>query len=409
MRKTIAKNTVSAPTINSTTTNTTTTALTVTTLNNQIKDYLNVNYRNKDIEVVGEVSNYKTYGLNTIYFTLKDNTSSISCCIWDANTFKFKNGDQVTVSGRIITYVKTGTYQLNVKNISVSGSIGNLYESFERLKLYYKNLGYFDRPKKHLHPYIDNICVVTAQGGAALQDFLSVLNKSNYTGNVTIKNVVVQGNECPKSVSAALALVNQMDFDIIVVTRGGGSYEDLCGFNSAEIVEELYKSKTITISAIGHEIDTVLTDYVADIRAATPTMAANMITSNLINKGYYYDLLNSSLQTARDVLNKYKNIILNARLNAPSDDVLLTKYIATINKLKGQSCMHIEKVLAGYRNQLMEMRTMFAEVNIKNVLNEYVIIVDKNGERVTNKKTYKKNVKNKIKMKIIFVDGNVII
>jgi exodeoxyribonuclease VII large subunit len=382
--------------------------LTVTELNNQIKDYLNINYKNKDVTITGEVSNYKTFN-TTIYFTLKDNSSSISCCFWNGTTVIFKNGDQVKVSGRLTVYVKSGQYQLNVKDVTNNGTVGNLYETFEKKKNHYQKLGYFDKPKRQLHPYIDNICVITAQGGAAIQDFLSVLKKNNYTGNVTIKNAVVQGNECGKSVSAALRLVKQLDFDVIVLTRGGGSYEDLCGFNSPEIIEELHNINTITISAIGHEIDTVLTDYVADIRAATPTMAASMITNNLIRPGYYCaEFLNCATLVSKKIT-EYKNILLNAKVKIPQDNMLLANYHITLSKIKDGTSMFIERALHLNRNKIAELRNAFESVNIKNTLRDYVIIVDKNGNRVTSKKIYTKNIKNKIKMKIVFADGNVII
>lgn len=386
-------------------------SISVTDLNNQIKNYIASTYKTLELYVHGEISNYKTFN-NTIYFTLKDDSANISCCIWSTtgnkNIIPFKNGDQVSVVGKLTVYVKSGQYQLTVSKVSNIG-IGNLYENFEKLKTHYKNIGYFDRPKRHLHPYIDNICVLTAASGAALQDFLSVLKKNNYTGSVTIKNVVVQGNDCAKSVSRALALVKQMDFDVIVLTRGGGSFEDLNGFNNAEIIEELNKIHTITISAIGHEIDTVLTDYVADIRAATPTMAAEMITSNLIKPEYYDFILSNYKSELLSRITNYEQIIKNAKYSIQDDNVLIEKQFIHLNKIKDSVDLLFKRKIDEYSNKIEKLKNLFGTLDINNTLNNYALIVDKNGNKVTSKKIYRKNIKNKIKMKIIFSDGNILI
>lgn len=383
------------------------TIISVTDLNNQIKTLFITNYKNQEHNVFGEISNYKTFN-NAIYFTLKDNTSSVSCCIWNKNNFNFKNGNQVEVTGKLTLYTKTGQYQLTVSNVKQIGT-GNLYENFEKLKEHYKTLGYFDKPKKQLHPYIDNICVITSQNGAALQDFLSVLEKSNYTGNVTIYNAVVQGNECPKSVTRALKLVNQLDFDVVCITRGGGSYEDLNGFNHPDVIEELNLINTITISAIGHEIDTVLTDFVADIRAATPTMAAEMITRNLIQPGYYYALLEFYKREIKRHIEKHMHFLQSSKINVPNDDLLIERYASQLLRIKDNCNIFMKRKLSDYENKLTKLQNNFDLIDIKNVLKNFVFIVDTNGTRVTNKKTYTKNIKNKQKMKIIFADGNVII
>jgi len=383
-------------------------SISVTDLNNQIKNYIALTYKGLELHVHGEISNYKTFN-NSIYFTLKDNNANISCCAWSNNNIiAFKNGDQVSVIGKLTVYVKSGQYQLTVSKVNNIG-VGNLYENFEKLKTHFKNLGYFDRPKRRLHPYIDNICVLTAASGAALQDFLSVLKKNNYNGSVTIKNVVVQGNDCAKSVSNALAIVKKLDFDVIVLTRGGGSFEDLNGFNNPEIIEELNKINTITISAIGHEIDTVLTDYVADIRAATPTMAAEMITSNLITPTYYDTILLNYKSVLLQKINNCEQIIKNAKFCIQDDNVLIEKQFMCLNKIKDSTDLLFKRKMDECSNKLEKIINLFDTIDIKNTLNNYAIIIDKNGNKVTSRKNYRKNIKDKIKMKIIFSDGNVLI
>jgi len=378
--------------------------LSVYDLNNKIKDLFNNSYKNVTLSVLGEISNYKTFNSN-IYFTLKDESSTLSCCIWNNNGISsFKNGDKVEVTGKLMVYVKSGQYQLNVSSVKNIGN-GNIYESFEKLKLYYKNLGYFDKPKKQLHPYIDNICVITAQNGAALQDFLSVLQKNNYTGMVSIKNAIVQGKECAKSIANALDYVNRLNFDVVVITRGGGSYEDLNGFNSSQIIESLNNINTITISAIGHEVDTVLTDYVADIRAATPTMAASMITSNLIKPGYYFNILNKRKNKILQKIKMHQDSLNQFKLNIVHNETLLHKYKLQLNTITNSSSILIKRKLNLYYDNLKNLQNEFKNITDTDNHKSIVTIIDKDNNKVVSKKQYEKNIQQKIKMKIIFFDG----
>lgn len=260
--------------------------LSVSELNILIKDEIKSNFNNK-ISIKGELSGYKKYG-NTIYANLKDDISSINIikfkCTVDDN---FKSGDLVIVTGNIDYYVKNGIINFICVKIKHCG-LGNIQQQLENLKQKYKNLNYFDN-KKSFPKNIKSIGIITAKDGAALQDILFVLNSNKFKGNIYIKNSPVQGIDCPKGLCMCIKYFNEFKdnnnncIDLIMITRGGGNIDDLMGFSDPSVIEEIHKSKIFTMSAVGHEIDNMLSDYVADIRAPTPSIGAEIICKNSIN------------------------------------------------------------------------------------------------------------------------------
>lgn len=272
--------------------------LTVSELTSNIKDILNQNI-SKKIKVVGEISNLKL-SKDNVFFTLKDGLSSISSVIWEYNkktNTQLENGQKIKVVANVIVFTKSGTYNLNILTLEVIGD-GQLHQDYLQLKEKFTKMGYFDKEnKKLLPPYINNIGVVTASSGAALQDFFYIINQNKFLGNIIVQNCVVQGKECPPSVIKGLLKMDKSKLDVIVLTRGGGSFEDLYGFSNSKVVETVYKLKTPIISAIGHEVDFMLTDFVADVRAPTPSLAGEIISS-INNK--YLDNINILYNTVND-------------------------------------------------------------------------------------------------------------
>lgn len=259
-------------------------------LNNYVKDVI-IGTLHESIKVTGEISNMKISNGN-LYATLKGDESSISIVSWGYAKYKkteIKNGDEVIVDGKVSCYTKFGTYNLTITNIQHVG-VGELHATYETLKKKCETLGYFSQALKKPTPTsINRIGIVTALGGAAIQDILYVLKKNNFLGTVVIRGCQVQGNSCPQSVVNAINELSKWkdnmnnNLDVILITRGGGSFEDLMGFSDIKVIEAIKKSKIFTISAVGHEIDFMLSDFAADVRTPTPSVAAEYICSNQSN------------------------------------------------------------------------------------------------------------------------------
>lgn len=255
-------------------------ALTPTQINERISTIVSLNIDERII-ITGEISNFKLSGVN-LFCTLKDSASSISLTMWgyaknlDEKNY-ISNGDKVTVTGKISFYSKTGSYCVSAYRIEKTG-VGDLHTEYEKLKLKFKEMGFFDR-KKELPSKIKNLGIITAHGGAALQDVLYVLEKNKFRGNVFVKNCNVQGSNCPRSVIESIRYFNSNIYpDIILICRGGGSFEDLMGYSDEKLLYAIFESEIPTISAIGHEVDFMLSDFVADYRAPTPSIAGEVIT-----------------------------------------------------------------------------------------------------------------------------------
>ncbi len=251
----------------------------VTSLNNQIKSLLESTF--VYVHVEGEVSRFTYHGSGHLYFTLKDKNSSISCVMFRGNNkkmkFQLEEGMQVVISGSISLYVPRGSYQLNCISIEPSGS-GALAKAYEQLKEKLRGMGYFDEAnKKEIPRYIKSIALVTSATGAALQDMLRVANKRWPLVKVKVLDTIVQGENSGINIAKNIADADKLDVDVIVTGRGGGSIEDLWGFNEEVVADAIYRAKTPIVSAVGHEIDYVISDFVADLRAPTPSAAMEMI------------------------------------------------------------------------------------------------------------------------------------
>ena len=258
-------------------------AATVSDLVATIKDVLEEQFQ--EVMVQGEVTNLSPSSAGHWYFTLSDEDASISCALFKGDALRnplirnLKNGDKIVVVGPISVYQKRGTFQLLAKRIFPAGE-GQLKLQYERLKAKLSAEGLFDMEKKKALPlFPKRIAVITAEHGAALQDFLNVLDRRSLWMDVLIVPAVVQGDSAPKSLWNALKKAQGIPgVDVIVLTRGGGSLEDLWGFNDEHLVRAIYECPIPVISAVGHQVDYTLCDYVADLRSETPTAAAETLS-----------------------------------------------------------------------------------------------------------------------------------
>jgi len=253
--------------------------LSVDALNEQIKNLLETTFVRNFVE--GELSRVTYHNSGHIYFTLKDSNASISCVMFKGNAsrlkFRLEEGLKVVLEAAITVYKPRGQYQLNVLSAEPSGQ-GALALAFEQLKSKLQAQGYFaPEHKKELPKYIMRLGLVTSETGAALQDMLRVAQTRWPLVKISLYDAVVQGERAPNSIARAIKAADKDNHDTIVVGRGGGSMEDLWGFNEEIVANSIYHCKTPVVSAVGHEIDWVISDYVADLRAPTPSAAMEMI------------------------------------------------------------------------------------------------------------------------------------
>lgn len=255
--------------------------LTVLQLNEYLKSKLDADPMLSAVAVKGELSNYKVYPSGHHYFTLKDAESSLRCVLFRGNAMRLRfrpdNGMQVIAMGKISVYPRDGGYQLYCSNIVPDG-VGDLHTAFEQLKTKLAAQGLFDpQHKKPIPKYPNTIGIVTSSAGAAVHDILRILRKRFPLVKVRLLPVRVQGVEAPGEIAAAIGYANHYHLaDVLIVGRGGGSIEDLWAFNDERVAHAIFQSKIPVISAVGHEPDFTISDFVADLRAATPSNAAEL-------------------------------------------------------------------------------------------------------------------------------------
>jgi exodeoxyribonuclease VII large subunit len=284
--------------------------LSVSTLNNQIKSLLETTFLHVSVE--GEVSRITYHSSGHLYFTLKDQNSSISCVMFRGNNMKMKfrleEGMAVVLHGSVSVYSPRGSYQINCTRLEPAGE-GALALAYEQLKKSLHVKGYFEN-KKPIPKVINHMVLVTSGTGAALQDMLRVAQTRWPLVKITIIDTIVQGETCANSIANSIQKADSLQVDVIVIARGGGSIEDLWGFNEEVVADAIYFANTPIVSAVGHEIDYVISDFVADLRAPTPSAAMEMIlpdsTEMLMRLDEIEESLNSYIK--RVIYNKQEQL-----------------------------------------------------------------------------------------------------
>ncbi len=271
----------------------------VSSLNTQIKSLLESTFIHVCVE--GEVSRFTYHSSGHLYFSLKDDKSTLSCVMFKGNNskmkFRLEEGMNVIIHGSISVFIPRGSYQLNCVVIEPSGS-GALAKAYEQLKEKLKNLGYFDpNNKKSIPKMINTIALVTSKTGAALQDMLHVAQKRWPLVKIKIIDTVVQGDRSAVNIAKNIAYADTLGVDVIVASRGGGSIEDLWGFNEEIVADAIFRAHTPIVSAVGHEIDFVISDFVADLRAPTPSAAMEMILPDKVEMLMGLDGLSDRIQS----------------------------------------------------------------------------------------------------------------
>ncbi len=296
----------------------------VTQINTYIKRMFQSDYALRRISIKGQVSNCKYHSSGHIYFSLKDEGSQISCVMfanarYDGLKFELEDGQEVVVDGNISVYERGGSYQLYAQEIRLNG-IGELYVAYEMLKQKLYEEGLFDHEKKKPIPKNPKkIGVVTARTGAAIHDIISTAKRRNPYVQLILYPAKVQGDGASDTIVAGIKALDQYGVDIIIVGRGGGSIEDLWAFNEEKVARAIYEVQTPIISGTGHEVDTTIADYAADLRAATPTAACELavpdireVMEGIINREYTLrTLLKQVVRRYQMKLQQYQITIVN--------------------------------------------------------------------------------------------------
>lgn len=253
----------------------------VSAINRFIKDMFSNEYALSVVFVKGEISNCKYHSSGHVYFTLKDASSSLACVMFAGDrrglSFRLSDGQEVVIGGTINVYERDGKYQLYAKKITLAGD-GVLYEKYEQLKRKLEEKGYFDEKRKKPIPrYVKRVGIVTAQTGAAVQDMMQIAARRNPYVQLILYPAKVQGEGASDTIVEGIRRLDRHGVDVIIVGRGGGSIEDLWAFNEEKTAQAIFACQTPVVSAVGHETDTTIADYVADLRAPTPSAAAELV------------------------------------------------------------------------------------------------------------------------------------
>ncbi len=277
--------------------------LTITQINEYIRGIMDGDRLLNNVAVKGEISNYKLYPSGHHYFTLKDEAGALKCVMFKNNAlrlrFRPENGMKIIATGKISVYPRDGAYQLYCTGMVMDG-IGDLYVAFEQLKTKLAAQGLFDPAhKQRLPQYPGIIGIVTSSAGAAVHDMLRILRKRYPLTKVLLLPVRVQGVEAPGEIASAIAYANHFKLcDLLIVGRGGGSIEDLWAFNDELVARAIYNSQIPIISAVGHEPDVTISDFVADLRAATPSNGAELAVPDQDSLKQMLDSMDNAMVTA---------------------------------------------------------------------------------------------------------------
>ena len=334
--------------------------LTISQINEYIRRLVDSDALLSGIAVRGEISNYKVYPSGHHYFTLKDEGAALKCVMFRSSAQKLKfrpeNGMQIIAMGKISVYPRDGAYQLYCTAMALDG-VGDLHAAFEQLKAKLAEKGLFDPAhKKPLPQYPGTIGIITSSAGAAVHDMLRILRKRYPLTQVCMFPVRVQGVEAPPEIAAAIAYANQYKLaDLLIVGRGGGSIEDLWAFNDERVAQAIYDSQIPVISAVGHEPDVTISDFVADLRAATPSNAAELAVPDCDNLYQQLDSISAAMETALTRLLKVERRHLNMLADSPA----LKSPMAYINQRKESLQFLRTKLISAQNNKLYQVRQRF--------------------------------------------------
>ena len=362
--------------------------LTVSALNKYIKTKLEYDEHLSTIKIKGEISNFKKHSRGHLYFSLKDTYSQINAIMFSSNAsnlkIKLKDGDKVLIEGKISVYEPSGSYSIQVYNLTYDG-VGDLYLKFEKLKSDLEKKGYFKiENKKSIPLFPKKIGVVTSNTGAVIKDISNTINRRYRLCEIILYSSQVQGPRAAETISNQIKIANlNNEVDILIVGRGGGSIEDLWGFNELVVAEAIFNSKIPIISAVGHETDFTIADFVSDLRAPTPTAAAELATPN--SKEIISKIIENSKRIRRRLYEKIdENTIkihnLEKRLDVSSPKNLIVKRYENLKILKMNLSKYFKQIIDNKRYKYEIFRTSIINLNPLNIMKKGYSIVKQNNK-----------------------------
>ena len=366
--------------------------LTVTELNSQVKILIEENFR--FVHLIGEISNFKAHSQSGhYYFTLKDDNSQVQAVMWKTRNqsllYTPENGMQVVIKGRLTVFGARGSYQVEVWEMLPQGA-GELRLRFEKLKQKLFEEGLFDESlKKELPRFPQNIAILTSRTGAVIHDFTNVVRRRYPLLNIYLFPVNVQGARAHESIINALKDVEKLSksgrigkIDIIVIARGGGSLEDLWPFNEERLARAVFECKIPVVSAVGHEVDFTICDFVADLRAPTPSAAAELVTPDMEDlieniRNFEYFCINFAENKLYSLRNSLKEVESNYYFNRPKDAIF--NYYQRLDELSRLLTNVTNNKLAGLKNNIRLYKKTLHHISPQNNLRKGYSLVYKKG------------------------------
>ena len=366
--------------------------ITIGALNKYLKNLFEKDANLQEVYLKAEISNFKAHTRGHLYFTLKDETSRINAVMFSYNVSKLKfkpiDGMKVLVKGKISVYEATGSYQIYVEEMEQDG-LGNLYIEFEKLKKKLALEGLFDQDKKKRIPKVPRkIGIVTASTGAAIKDILTTIKRRFPVCETILFPSLVQGADAAKDIVKNIEIANTYDIDTLIVGRGGGSIEDLWPFNEEIVARAIYESKVPVISAVGHEIDFTIADFVADLRAPTPTAAAELAVPNIdtINT-YLENVVNRSTISMNNYIDSKKQVLSSLvssyvlkkptamyEIKEQNLDFLIDNLNKEIRKVLDNNRVRLYKTLGSYVLTNPDIMYKFKMQNLEHIINKLEVL-----------------------------------
>ena len=386
--------------------------LSVGEVNNYVKKLVENDFILKNLNVKGEISNLKFHSSGHIYFSLKDENSKVNCIMFKNNAvnldFRLEEGMKVEIKARLGVYHKEGTYQLYCENIKKAG-IGELFEEFHKLKKELSEEGIFDEKYKRALPkFPKRVGIITARTGAAVRDIINVIQRRNKSLDIILYPAKVQGENAADSIIEGIRYFNnEKSVDVIILGRGGGSIEELWAFNNRDLAYEIFNSRIPTVSAVGHEVDFTISDFVSDMRAPTPSAAGELVSPSL--KEMINDLVNKKefLHRAidRKFLNAKKDVdLLHKGLKGNNPKHIIEKRIKEVNSLEEKLNFLGKRKIDKAKDELIALNSILQTLNPLNTLGRgYSVIMDKKDKVINEVSELKKNDM----VKVIMKDGSV--
>ena len=366
--------------------------ITIGALNKYLKNLFDKDSNLQEVYLKAEISNFKAHTRGHLYFTLKDETSRINAVMFSYNVSKLKfkpvDGMKVLVKGKISVYEATGSYQIYVEDMEQDG-LGNLYIEFEKLKKKLASEGLFDQDKKKKIPKVPKkIGIVTASTGAAIKDILTTIKRRFPVCETILFPSLVQGVDAAKDIVKNIEIANTYDIDTLIVGRGGGSIEDLWPFNEEIVARAIYNSKVPVISAVGHEIDFTIADFVADLRAPTPTAAAELAVPNIETINTYLEnvinrstisinnMIDTRKQSLGGLVNSYvlKKPTAMYEIKEQNLDFLIDNLNKEIKKIVDNNKIRLFKVASSYVLTNPDIMYKFKMQNLEHIINKLDVL-----------------------------------